>query len=205
MEQLILFENFEQTEIDSRLQWFNPPPAWQVENGQLVVKTAAKSDFWQRTHYGFRANNGHFLNVELTGDFVLTTHVHFFPKNQYDQAGLMLYLSPDCWLKTSVEFEPDEPNKLGVVVTNFGFSDWSTQNFENPKNEVLLRIRRTGSDAIVEFTLDENRAEWHQLRITHLHEEKSTVKTGIYACSPIDVGYTAKFDFIEIKTEGASQ
>lgn len=202
MENLILSEKFEQAEFDSRLKWSNPPPAWQVENGQLVIQTAAKSDFWQRTHYGFRADNGHFLFMDVTGDFVLTTHVHFFPKNQYDQSGLMLYLSPDCWLKTSVEFEPDEPNKLGVVVTNFGFSDWSTQNFENPKNEVFLQIRRTGSDAFVEFKLEENQDAWHQLRMTHLHEKSATAKAGIYACSPKDAGYTAAFDFIKIATTG---
>lgn len=199
MENLILFEQFTRPEFDSRLTWFNPPPAHRIQNGKLIVQTAAKSDFWQRTHYGFQADNGHFLNLPVTGDFLLTTHVRFFPKNQYDQAGLLIYLSPDCWLKTSVEFEPHEPNKLGVVVTNFGYSDWSTQNFEDPKNEISLRVRRTGSDATVEFAAGVNQAEWHQLRLAHLHEQKSTIQAGIYACSPIEAGYAVEFYFIKIE------
>jgi hypothetical protein len=42
----------------------------------------------------------------------------------------MIQCSPSCWLKTSVESgAPGQPSQLGVVVTNGGFSDWSTQDF----------------------------------------------------------------------------
>jgi hypothetical protein len=34
----------------------------------------APTDFWQRTHYGFRADNGHFLHREADGEFVLSRH-----------------------------------------------------------------------------------------------------------------------------------
>jgi regulation of enolase protein 1 (concanavalin A-like superfamily) len=45
-------------------------------------------------------------------------------------SGLMVELSPSCWLKTSCEF--GEPaSQLGVVVTNAGFSDWSTLELPN--------------------------------------------------------------------------
>ena len=99
-----LDEQFENGELDGRLQWFCEPPVWRVdaEASRLVVEPAAESDFWQRTHYGFQADNGHFLYADAPGDFVLETRVTFEPAQQYDQAGLMVRLSADCWLKTSV-------------------------------------------------------------------------------------------------------
>ncbi|WP_251028015.1 DUF1349 domain-containing protein [Bacillus sp. ISL-77] len=65
-----------------------------------------------------QADNGHFLYYEVNGDFRLTTKVKSKPQNRYDQAGLMVRLSSDTWLKTSVEYIPDGNSKLGVVVTN---------------------------------------------------------------------------------------
>ena len=38
----------------------------------------------------------------------MTAHVAFNPVHRYDQAGLMVRVSPTCWLKTSVEHEPGE-------------------------------------------------------------------------------------------------
>ncbi|WP_457767155.1 DUF1349 domain-containing protein [Cyanobium sp. ULC065] len=39
---------------------------------------------------------------EVDGDGVLTTRVTAHPRHRYDQAGLLLRLSPACWIKTSV-------------------------------------------------------------------------------------------------------
>jgi regulation of enolase protein 1 (concanavalin A-like superfamily) len=96
----------------------------------------------QKTHYGFGADNGHLLFKELTGDFVMTTQVRFHPVHPYDQAGLMVRVSPSCWLKTSVEYEPDSPSRLGAVVTNHAYSDWSTQDFPASGGVLGLRIHR---------------------------------------------------------------
>jgi regulation of enolase protein 1 (concanavalin A-like superfamily) len=47
--------------------------------------------------------------------------------------------SPSCWLKASVEAgAPGQPGQLGVVVTNSGFSDWSTQDFPRDMHTVRL-------------------------------------------------------------------
>jgi regulation of enolase protein 1 (concanavalin A-like superfamily) len=164
----------------------------------LVIEPGAHTDFWQKTHYGFAPDNGHFLYTEIKGDFVLSTKVRFFPRHQYDQAGLMVRLSPTCWLKTSVEYEPHGASKLGVVVTNSGYSDWSTQEFLTGNNQIALRVRREDSDYLVEYLKDESM--WIQMRMAHLMEDSGTVavKTGLYACSPIGAGYKACFDYLHI-------
>src|SRR5262249_60648645 len=117
---------------------------------------------WQRSHYGFRVDTGHFLFGRVPGNFVLATHVTFRPVHQYDQAGLMVRLSPTSWLKTSVEHEPGPTNRLGVVVTNGGYSDWSTQDVPADLREIWLRVQRSDADYLVEWSTDG--ANWSQLR-----------------------------------------
>src|SRR4051812_2794029 len=109
-------EEFDHSDmLDERLEWLNRPPHWSVQNSALIIKTAGKTDFWQRTHYGFQEDSGHFLFARVASDFECTTEVHFRGVHQYDQAGLMVRISPNCWLKTSVEYEPEAPARLGVV------------------------------------------------------------------------------------------
>ena len=178
------------------LHWHHEPSEWKVENNHLKLITDAETDFWQRTNYGFRADNGHLLYAEIKGDFVMETKVSCRHKHQYDQAGLMVHVSEDCWVKTSVEYEPDEPNKLGAVVTNHGYSDWSTQDVPDTLTEYRLKITRTGSDYKIEH-YDEQTGEWVQLRVFHLFDEPM-VKAGVYACSPKGGGFEVAFEYLKI-------
>ena len=189
-------ENFDRAGIDPRLQWLNPPPVWRVDerNSVLVVEPAGNSDFWQRTHYGFRADSGSFLYARLHDDFRMSTRVHLYPRHQYDQAGLMVRISADCWIKISVEHETDQPGVLGAVVTNGGYSDWSTQEFQG--GSIDLQVVRTGADYLVHWREPEQR--WRQLRMCHLHEDDGLkpVLAGLYACCPKQAGFVAKFEHL---------
>jgi uncharacterized protein len=196
-----LYESFTRPEFDPRLQWFHEPGQWSIQPAvpALVLTPEAATDFWQRTHYGFRVDSGHFLYMQAAGDFVLTTRVRLHPVHQYDQAGLMVRLSADCWLKTSVEFEPHGPNRLGSVVTNQGYSDWATQELSKDKDEVSFRIRREGEDYLVETSLDG--VSWSQIRMAHLAEDRpgAEASAGLYACSPKGTGCVAQFRFLSLE------
>ena len=192
---LDLLKNFD-NQPDSDLTWCCPPRNWSLEEDGLTLFPDAKTDYWQRTHYGFQNDNGHFFYIEVSGDFILTVKVRFFPQHQYDQAGLMVRISPDHWLKTSIEFEPDEPNRLGAVVTRYGYSDWSTQDISKQVNEYQLRIRREEDDYIVEYRQSDS-DHWSQIRMAHLEIlQGSAVKCGLYACSPIEAGFRADFAYL---------
>jgi regulation of enolase protein 1 (concanavalin A-like superfamily) len=90
-----------------------------------------------------------------------------------------------------VEHEPDGPGRLGAVVTNGGYSDWSTRSFEGDR--VWLRVRREGADYLVESSPDG--VAWEQLRMTHLAEDDGSgaIACGLYACSPTAAGFSATF------------
>jgi regulation of enolase protein 1 (concanavalin A-like superfamily) len=185
-----------------RLHWFNEPGRWWVDaaSSALVVEPEAGTDFWRKTHYGFEVDTGHLLSASISGDFAMITKVRFFPVHQYDQAGLMVRVDADCWIKTSVEYEPDEPTRLGAVVTNGGYSDWSVQDFDRARNEVWLRVSRKDSDFTV--TQSNDGEHWNLLRIAHLNVDAETsVECGIYACCPKGAGFRAEFDLLRIERE----
>jgi regulation of enolase protein 1 (concanavalin A-like superfamily) len=191
---------------DTRLKWHCEPSNWNITGGRLVIAPDSSTDFWSKTHYGFEADNGHFLYANIAGDFVLSAEIFMTPRHQYDQAGLMVRVSKSCWLKTSIEFEPDNMSRLGAVVTNGGYSDWSTQDVPSDLNRFQLRVRRERGDYLVHMSLDGD--DWKQLRVAHLHEDVSpeaSVECGVYACSPKTAGFNAEFDkfVIDSLTENA--
>jgi serine/threonine protein kinase/regulation of enolase protein 1 (concanavalin A-like superfamily) len=169
--------------LPTQFRWHCEPHRWSFGDGRLLIEPDAPTDFWQRTHYGFRADNGHFLYRVSDGDFVLTVRVLSRPTHQYDQAGVMVRVSADCWLKSAVEFETSGPSRLGAVVTNHGYSDWSAQDYAPGAGQVWLRVRREGDDYIVDASSDGG--QWGQLRMAHLHDGRAApVACGVYACSP---------------------
>ena len=200
MNEIQLDERFSNLALAPELQWHCEPAKWSIRPGDRILRISpdANTDFWQRTHYGFEADTGHFLYVRTSGDFVVTTKVTMHPRNQYDQAGLMVRLSPACWMKTSVEFEPDEPNRLGAVVTNAQYSDWSTQPVPKTVDTVWFRVQVTGADCLVESSFDGH--EWQQLRLAHLAERAGggPVSCGLYACSPKAAGFDADFHYLTV-------
>lgn len=203
MNDLMLLEKFRENQIKEDFNWLNPPGQFLFgpEHGELILYPDDKTDFWQRTHYGFKRNDGHVLYAEIDGDFVMTTEVSYAPVHQYDQAGLMVYFDQNCWLKTSVEGEIDEPFRLGSVVTNNGYSDWATQDYPEKEVHIGFRIERKGMDFTVYYQRPGDK--WIQIRIAHLHLDgpgSAPLKCGLYACSPVQKGFHARFSYLKIES-----
>lgn len=207
MEHFSIHETFKGENLHPALEWLNPPSSWRMDavRSRLVVEPGGETDFWQRTHYGFRADNGHFLYAEIEGDGEISARVLATPAHQYDQAGLMVRSSEDCWLKTSVEYEPDGASQLGVVVTNHGYSDWSMQDFlgQNVTDagalSYSLRVRWEGEDFLVEYAAAEN-GPWRPMRVAHLFRKSGVPwRCGLYACSPKGAGFRAEFSDFRIE------
>ncbi|MGE7218508.1 DUF1349 domain-containing protein [Priestia koreensis] len=197
----ILNEDFNHASLNKMLDWRCEPKKWFLDkkSSQLVLETDQETDYWQKTHYDFQADNGHFLYMETDKNFRITTRVETFPKSKYDQAGLMIRFSEDIWVKTSLEYIPDGLSKLGAVVTNRGYSDWSTQYVDYETVHLYYRISKIGQNCYVDFSLDGE--AWNQIRIAHLDvpEKNSTFLAGVYACSPQGKEQEVRFDFITIE------
>jgi len=190
-----LTEKFLQSSIPEPFHWFNEPTRYKTGDG-LEIYTDAGTDFWQKTHYGFQRDNGHCLFMRQAGNFSLVTRVESYPKEQYDQCGLMVRVDAENWIKFSTEYEDQQRSRLGSVVTRRGFSDWSSQDISSGSAEMWYRISKNGQDFLLEHSFDSR--DWQQLRITHLQKVPETVEAGVYACSPIGKGFRCRFTVVEI-------
>ena len=110
----------------------------------------------------------------------------------------MVRLGPDCWIKTSSEFEPDSADRLGVVVTQQGYSDWSTQDLPAGTRELSFRIARTGTDFIMSARF--LAGDWTQLRMVHVDcAPADLIRAGPYACSPKGAGFRCVFTRLSVE------
>ena len=156
------------------------------------MTTAPNTDFWQKTHYGFERDNGHCLLTKVRNDFSITVKTEFYPKQQYDQCGLIIRADTHNWIKASVEFKTENHSRLGSVVTNLGYSDWATVDINTVIKSMWYRIQCRQSDFLIECSYDG--MYWTQLRITHLHIPFNEITAGVYACSPMKSSFKAVFD-----------
>ena len=107
--------------------WTRPPKKYLVTENRVEIVTEPFTDLWQRTYYHFRNDNAPVLQMatdEKFFSFIVKTE--FDTKVRYDQSGIVMYLDSDNWLKASVEYENKQIQRLGSVVTNNGYSDWSS-------------------------------------------------------------------------------
>ena len=195
----------------STATWLNQPKWFEVNNQLVKIATEPNTDFWQRTYYGFRNDNAPALLLENRVDFSFTTKVSFKYRARFDQCGLIGYLDSDNWFKASMEYENENSSRLGSVVTNFGYSDWATS--DRPTTTALwYRLSRRGADFLIESS--PNGIEFEQLRIFHCHSltKPSTegggltpaapiepsIRFGLYACSPLNSSFEAKFDHFKL-------
>jgi hypothetical protein len=100
-------------------------PAWSKWSGdKLMVRSRSKTDFWRTTFYGYITDNGHFFHLPASGNFTFQARVTGQYSALYDQAGLMVRLDAENWMKCGTEFF-DRQRHASVVFTR-NVSDWST-------------------------------------------------------------------------------
>ncbi|MCQ1949933.1 DUF1349 domain-containing protein [Arthrobacter sp. zg-Y859] len=184
------------------MSWLNEPTSWKVSGDSLTLETAASTDFWRETHYGFIRDTGHFFYTEVTGDFVATATFSGDFTTLYDQAGLMLRTDERTWLKTGVE-NSDGALQLSTVITN-GTSDWSLRPLSTAQHEITLRLTRQATAVHVQYLEPggSDGQQWNSLRLGYL-PLKSRCQIGLMACSPERGGLNVRFtDFSIAPSDG---
>ena len=116
--------------------------------------------------------------------------------HRFDQCGIVMYLDSENWLKGSIEYENEEYQHLGSVVTNQGYSDWATTVIDASVKSMWYRFSRREDDYCIECSTDG--VNFEQMRICHMHQGKGRIRFGIYACSPEDSSFKAVFSNMEL-------
>lgn len=177
--------------------WTRVPKNYTITDEKIEIITEPHTDLWQRTYYHFRNDNAPLLQIESEEKyFSFIVKTKFESKNRFDQCGVVIYLDSENWLKASVEYENEEFQHLGSVVTNLGYSDWATTEIDSSIKSIWYRLSRREDDFCIEYSLDGEK--FSQMRICHMFKAEDKIKFGIYACSPENSSFKATFTNMEI-------
>ena len=94
------------------------------------------------------------------------------PVEQFDQAGLFVWLDNSHWLKTGIEFADGQP-RLSCVVCNV-FSDWSVQPWPDAAAKIRVHKVTHNSSVVVEAAVP-GTDKWEFVRIAHLSAQASHI------------------------------
>lgn len=180
------------------LQWTREPARCEIKGDTIAIITKPHTDLWQRTYYHFRNDNAPVLQIKTNERFFSFVVKTDFSEShhRFDQCGIVMYLDGENWLKASVEYENEQFQHLGSVVTNGGYSDWATTAIPADVKTMWYRFSRREDDYCIECSTDG--VHFSQMRICHMHAGAGEIRFGIYACSPEESSFTALFSDMRI-------
>lgn len=159
--------------------WLNPPETWSADGAQLRVTTDEKTDFWRKTQYGFIRDSGHFFGTEIAGDFTAQLHVAAQYSALYDQAGMMVRIDEQNWIKCGVEFS-DGQLLLSTVLT-LDKSDWAVGIAPAMADGFWLRV--TVEQGVIRVQYSTDGKLWPLLRLAPF-PEAPRYRVGPMCCTP---------------------
>ena len=174
-------------------KWTRQPESCVIKGDTIEVVTKPGTDLWQRTYYLFRNDNAPVFQMETEEKFFSFVVKTDFTEShhRFDQCGIVMYLDSENWLKGSVEYENEEFQHLGSVVTNNGYSDWATTAIPANVKTMWYRLSRREADYCIECSQDGQ--NFTQMRVCHMHKGSGKIRVGIYACSPEESSFKAVF------------
>ena len=176
-----------------RMQWLNEPENWSVKNNTLVMDVTPQSDYWRISHYGFTVDDAPFLYTVRGGEFEVKVRISGDYKVRFDQAGLMIRVDKENYIKTGIEFVDGKYN-LSTVVTHTT-SDWSVIELDEPVEYVWIKAVRRLDAVEIFYSFDDK--EYTMMRNCWL-QDNTPVMVGMMAACPDGNGFKATFDGFKI-------
>lgn len=177
-----------------KMQWFNEPENYSIRNGVLEMQVPAQTDFWRIAHYGFTVDDGPFLYAVYGGEFEAKIKVSGEYETRFDQAGMMIRLDHENYVKFGIEFVDGKFN-ISAVVTHHT-SDWSVIRLEEPIPHLWLKaVRRL--DAIELFYSFDDR-EYTMMRTLWM-QDNCPLQVGPVAACPDGQGFKARFSDFKVR------
>ena len=177
-----------------KLQWFNEPEKWEVKNNVLQFFVTPQSDYWRISHYGFTVDDAPFYYGVYGGEFEVKVKISADYKARFDQAGLMLRIDKENYIKTGIEFVDGKYN-VSTVVTHHT-SDWSMISLDKPIPYIWIKALRRLDAVELYYSFDD---KTYQLMRNAYLQDNSPVMVGLMAASPDGKGFTAQFEQFSVK------
>ena len=184
-----------QDNLLSRMTWMNEPASAKIAGDQIVVLSRAKTDFWQKTFDGYVADSGHFYHLSVPGDFTFSACINGKYATLYDQAGLMVRLDSENWMRCGTELV--DGKRLASVVFTRTYSDGSTMPDLSETEPVWWQaIRKKDS---IETLCSLNGIQFSSVRMGYFPPGRP-VELGIMCAAPSGPGFEATFKNLKLQT-----
>ncbi len=180
-------------DLVSRMTWLNEPSSWSRTEHGLCARARARTDFWRTTFYGYVTDNGHFFHAQVAGDFVFEARIGGRYAAQYDQAGLMVRLDAENWVKCGTELVDGVPQ--GSVVFTRTFSDWSSLRHLARPDPLWWRLVRKRDSLELSYSLDGS--DYVPARLGYLPPAAEAL-VGVMCASPEGDGFESHFDRLKL-------
>ena len=177
-----------------KMQWFNEPTKWEIKNNSLTMNVTPQSDYWRISHYGFTVDDAPFLYTLRGGEFEVKVKVTGDYTARFDQAGLMLRIDHENYIKAGIEFVDGKYN-LSTVVTHHT-SDWSIIALDRPVPFVWIKAVRRLDAIEVFYSFDD---VTYTLMLNAWMPDNHPIMVGVMAACPDGNGFKARFDNFSIK------
>lgn len=177
-----------------RMQWFNEPESWSIKDNRLEMDVTPQSDYWRVSHYGFTVDDAPFLYTLRGGEFEVKVKISGDYVTRFDQAGLMIRIDHENYLKAGIEFVDGQYN-LSAVVTH-RTSDWSVIKLDKPVPFVWIKAIRRLDAVEVFYSFDDK--EYTMMRNCWM-QDNTPVMVGVMAACPDGEGFKARFEHFQIK------
>jgi uncharacterized protein len=185
----------EGNQLVDKLAWFNAPASVNLgPGGTVTAKSKPRTDFWRKTFFGYVTNNGHFFYLPVFGEFRFQARVNGKYAALYDQAGLMVRLDDQRWMKCGSEYV--EGKRWASVVFTHEFSDWSTMEDVSQTDAVYWRVERKKDS--IEAQCSKDGVKFQTIRQGYFPPFVE-VQVGIMCAAPEGGGFDATFDELRLE------
>ena len=177
-----------------KMQWFNEPSQWEIKDKKLTLFATPQSDYWRIAHYGFTVDDAPFLYTTYGGEFEAKVKITGDYKVRYDQAGMMIRIDHENYIKTGIEYVDGKYN-LSAVVTHHT-SDWSVITLDRAVPFIWIKAVRRLDGVEIYYSYDDQ--TYTLMRIAWL-QDNTPVQVGLMAASPDGQGFQASFEHFQVK------
>lgn len=191
---LVLYGQGSMAQSLEKMQWFNEPEQWSIENKTLRMFVTPQSDYWRIAHYGFTVDDAPFYYTTYGGEFEVKVKVKGDYTHRFDQAGLMLRIDHENYIKAGIEFVDGKFN-LSTVVTH-KTSDWSVIPLDKSVPYIWIKAVRRLDAVEVFYSYDD--VEYTMMRTAWL-QDNTPVMVGLMAASPDGEGFYVTFEDFKVK------
>jgi regulation of enolase protein 1 (concanavalin A-like superfamily) len=183
-------------EFPPNAHWRNQPAKWKVNDGALIIQSAAKTNWYAAPTGDQQVAATPLLLFPAPKDFWFSAKVTVGFQSTFDAGALVVYADEQNWVKFAFESQDGKTGTIVSVVTREISDDNTGAPIEG--NSVYLKVSKTGQAIFLFYSTDGK--NWKVTRAFDLGTEKP-LQFGFSSQSPNGTGATATFSEIRYKAE----